>query len=218
MANKSLFKSLFGLRVPPADSVNEAGGRAYAFTPEHALAQYALTGCVNGTFYATAEEQLATVLRLAQTVSPAFIAKVAIHAREKGSMKDMPALLCAVLAVKDGEMLERVFPRVIDSMKMLRTFMQIVRSGAAGRKSFGTRPRRLIRTWLDARSDADLFAASVGNDPSLADVIRMVHPRPSSASRNALYGYVLDRPHDAAALPPIVQEYEAFKSRLTRIA
>ena len=38
--------------------------------------------------------------------------------------------------------------RVIDNGKMLRTFIQIVRSGAVGRKSLGTRPKRLVQRWL----------------------------------------------------------------------
>lgn len=37
MANKNLFASIVGRLLPKADVVNEAGGRAYAFSPEHAL-------------------------------------------------------------------------------------------------------------------------------------------------------------------------------------
>lgn len=216
MANKSLFKSLVGRLLPRTDTVNDAGGRAYAFSAEHALAQFAATGCLNRTFYATQEDQLQAVLTLAQKVEPAFLAKVALYARDRGSMKDMPALLCAVLAVRDGAMLERVFDRVIDSGKMLRNFVQIVRSGVAGRKSLGSRPKRLVRRWLETRSDEEVFYASVGNDPSLADILRMVHPKPASPSREALYGYLLGRAHDAQKLPPIVREYEAFKTSLNK--
>lgn len=89
--------------------------------------------------------------------------------------------------------------------------MQIVRSGAAGRKSFGTAPKRIIRAWLENRSNFALFRDAVGKDPSLADVIRMVHPKPSSNDRAALYAYLIGRKYDAAALPWIVREYEAFK-------
>ncbi len=215
MANKQLFQSRRGRQLPKADTINQAGGIAYAFSPAHALAQYAATGCLTQTFYATQEDQLETVLRLAQQVDSLTIAKVAIYARERGLMKDMPALLCAVLAVKDGELLGRVFHRVIDSPKMLRNFVQIVRSGVTGRKSLGSRPKRLVRSWLAARSDEDLFRASVGNDPSLADLLRMVHPKPGTRSRAALYGYILGQTHDAAALPAIVREYESFKARVS---
>ena len=33
--------------------------------------------------------------------------------------------------------MKAVFPRVIDNGKMLRNFVQVVRSGTVGRKSFG---------------------------------------------------------------------------------
>ena len=151
MANKTLFKSLAGKLLPATDAINEENAPAYAFPPKHCLAQYAATGCLNGTFYAGADEQLAEVLELCQKIDAEFIAKTALFCRERGYMKDMPALLCAVLSTKDRALLAQVFPRVIDNAKMLRNFVQIMRSGAVARKSLGTAPKRLIREWLDAR-------------------------------------------------------------------
>lgn len=107
------------------------------------------------------------------------------------------------------------FPRVIDNGKMLRNFVQIMRSGVTGRKSLGSLPKRLIGDWLERQSEAYLFEATVGQKPSLADVIKMVHPKPRSASREALYGYLIGRPHDAEALPKIVRDFESFKSNPT---
>jgi len=59
MANKTLFKSLIGKLIPATDATNEERAPVYALSPKHQLAQYAATGCLNGTFYATAGEQLA---------------------------------------------------------------------------------------------------------------------------------------------------------------
>ena len=126
-------------------------------------------------------------------------------------MKDLPALLCAVLAVRDGALLAAVFPRVIDNSRMLRTFVQIVRSGQVGRKSLGTLPRRLVREWLGARSEQQLFHASVGSSPSLADIIRMVHPKPGSPTRANFYAYLLGHPCDLALVPERIRQFEAFK-------
>jgi 60 kDa SS-A/Ro ribonucleoprotein len=212
MANKNLFGSVFGRLIPPALRRNEAGGRGYARTPEDALAQYAATGCLNATFYASAETQLDSVLPLAARVPVEFVAKTAVYARERGFMKDMPALLAAVVAARDARLFDRIFDRVVDTPRMLRTFAQITRSGVTGRRSFGTAPRRAIRRWFEARSDDQVFAASVGNAPSLADVVKMVHPLPATATRAALYGYLVGRTSDAEALPPLVREFEAFKA------
>jgi 60 kDa SS-A/Ro ribonucleoprotein len=159
MANKNLFQTIAGKLLPKTDAVNEALGQAYAFTPKHQLAQYAATGCLNTTFYADAGEQLAKVIELCQMIEPKFIAKTAIYARQRGFMKDMPALLCAILAVRDVKLLEAVFPRVIDNGKMLRNFVQILRSGVVGRKSLGSAPKRLIREWFNSRDDEAIFKA-----------------------------------------------------------
>jgi len=211
MANQTLFQTIRGAFAPVTDSTNLAGAPAYRFSDEHALAQLASTGCLNGTFYASAADQLDSVLQLAMKADVRFVAQTAVYARREGFMKDMPALLCAVLAARDTTLLEAVFPDVIDSGKMLRTFVQILRSGAVGRKSLGSAPKRLVRRWLERTSDEQLFRASVGNSPSLADVIKMVRPRPGSARREALYGYLIGRPYDSNALPALVADFERYK-------
>lgn len=218
MANKSLFATFTGQAVPKADTVNQAGGAAYTFTPKHALAQYAVTGCLNSTFYASASQQLETLLSLAAQVEADFVAKTAIYCRTKGYMKDTPALLCASLARRDVAALASVFDRVIDNGKMLRNFVQIVRSGVTGRRSLGSAPKRLVQRWFDQRDDAQIFRSSVGQVPSLADVIKMIHPRPSSESRETLYGWLIGAPHKEEALPEIVRQFEAFKRGYSKVA
>lgn len=153
MANFQLFQSFRGKNLPTANTVNSEGARAYAYPSKHQLAQYAATGCLNRTFYASAETQLETVLALCQEVEPAFIAKTALYCRKQGHMKDMPALLTAVLSVRGREYFPAVFTRVIDNGKMLRTFVQIMRSGVVGRKSLGTRPKQLVQQWLNTTSE-----------------------------------------------------------------
>src|SRR5437773_10813485 len=216
MANKTLFKSLIGKLIPATDAINEERAPAYALSPKHQLAQYAATGCLNTTFYATGDQQLAKVLELCADIDAEFIAKTAVFCRERGFMKDMPALLCAVLSVKDRDLLKVVFPRVIDNAKMLRNFVQIMRSGAVGRKSLGSAPKRLVREWLDARDPATLFKANVGQDPSLSDIVKMVHPKPKDEAREALFGYFIGREYRQDALPEVARDFEAYKNGKSR--
>jgi 60 kDa SS-A/Ro ribonucleoprotein len=212
MSNKNLFQTVKGMFTPKADTINEAGGLAYKLSPKAALAQYAATGCFNQTFYADASEQLEKVLALAKELDAEFVAKTAIYAREKGFMKDMPALLVAVLSTKDKALFEKTFPRVIDNGKMLRNFVQIMRSGATGRKSLGSLPKRLVREWFETRKAETVFKQSVGQSPSFADVLKMVHPKPKDAEREALYGYFIGRDIDRDKLPEIVKAFERFKN------
>ena len=58
----------------------------------------------------------------------------------------------------------------------------------------------------------DLMAAATGNDPSLADIVRMVHPSPQDgAARRAFYGWLIGKPYDVAALPVEIAAFEAWK-------
>lgn len=211
MANKTLFPNARLAAIPRTDTVNRENAPAYALEPKHALAQYAATGCFSNTYYATAEEQLDQVLALCGRVEPAFVARVAIHSRTRSYMKDMPALLCAWLSTRDARLHESVFGRVIDNTRMLRNYVQILRSGAVGRRSLGSAPKRLVREWLARQSVEALFTGSVGQSPSLTDIVKMVHPKPNERTREAFYGYLLGRPHDVDALPELVSQYERFK-------
>ncbi|MGC4095133.1 MAG: TROVE domain-containing protein [Polyangiaceae bacterium] len=211
MANKNTFRSASGALLPAANALNAAGAPAYALPAKHALAQYAVTGCFNSTFYASAEAQVKKVVDLAYEAPPEFVAKTAIYARERGYMKDSPALLCAVLSIAEPSLCAAIFPRVIDDVKMLRNFVQMVRSGVTGRKSLGTAPKRWIKNWLEARSEDALFRGSIGQSPSLVDVVKMVHPKPANDERRAFYGYLLNREFRAHHLPEIVKALEAFK-------
>jgi len=213
MANKSLFNTT--LAAEKADARNNAGGIAYSLSNEAALAQYVLTGCLNGTFYTTAEDQLETILLYAEAVDDRFLGQLAIYARQKGFMKDTPALLCAILASRNTEMLKEVFPQVIDNGKMVRNFVQIIRSGVTGRKSLGSAPRQLVRNWLNTASEKQLLNASVGQSPSLADVVKMVHPKAVSTEMNAFYAWLIKKDFKRAALPKETKAFETWKSNRT---
>ena len=89
MANRHLFRN------DDTNARNHHGAPAYGLTHRAALAQYAVTGCLNHTYYASAQSQLADVLRLCRGVDSEFLGKTAVYARTRGYMKDLPALLCA---------------------------------------------------------------------------------------------------------------------------
>jgi len=226
MASKILFPGAKP-SVQAADTVNEAGGAAYQMTPKMALAQLAVTGCLSNTYYVSDKMQLEAVLNAAVACDPEYVAKVALYAHEKGFMKDMPAVLAAYLAAMNGALLEPIFPRVINNGKMLRNFVQVIRSGALGRKSFGTRPKRMIQSWFESRKDGVVFTNSTGNDPSMADVIKLIRPVPGTVERSALYAYLLGKDKfkfqgqelvTSEHVPEEVKSFLAFKADPAKVA
>jgi 60 kDa SS-A/Ro ribonucleoprotein len=238
MANKNLFMS-DGSRVPAANTKNAAGGRAYEMSAKQALAQIAATNTFNSTFYVGADENLKIAKDAAMSLSndPEFIAKAAVYSRTKSYMKDMPAFLTVILAGLDTKLFRKVFPLVIDNGKMLRNFVQIGRSGQTGRvfNMSASACRKAIRHWFDEKSAYSIFRSSVGNDPSMHDILRMARPRPNTEEKAALFAYLLgarfdketrsfkmfnkdgsikyEQPFDK--LPQIVREYENYKNTKT---
>ncbi len=210
--NKDIFKSLSSKHlVKSTNTSNKAGGVAYKLSSEKALAQLACTGTFNGTYYSSGEETLEDVLRLVQEVSPLFHAKLTIYSFEFAFMKDSSALLLATLMGRDNKLFKAVFPRVVRNGKTLRNFCQAVRSGVTGKKSFGSSAKKMIQSFLNYRTDTQLLEDSVGNDPTLVDVIKMVHPKPPTQAREAFYAYLLGREVAFEKLPQVVQEFETFK-------
>ena len=217
MANKSLFASLKS-RFFRADTINEAGGRAYKFNAKHALVQLAATGCFNGAFYATADEQLATVKTLIDQVDDSsFLAKLAVYSRERAMMKDMPVALLVALSKRDPALFRKAFERVVDNGRTLRTLVQFVRSGQFGRKSLAYSLQQAVQRWLNAASVEKLLSASIGSAPSLRDVLRLARPTPKDNARRALFGWLTDKavekwaPATEADLPEEVTALAAFR-------
>jgi 60 kDa SS-A/Ro ribonucleoprotein len=162
MANTTLFSSIKS-KLPRTDTRNEAGGRAYQFAPKHALAQMAATGCFNGVYYESAESQLDELRAAVDHVDDnVFLAKLAVYARERAYMKDMPAALLVVLSKRDTQLLHRVFDRVVDNGRVLRTMFQMIRSGQFGRTSLSSSLQRAFQRWLNKASVDKLLSASIG--------------------------------------------------------
>jgi 60 kDa SS-A/Ro ribonucleoprotein len=200
---------------PVTDTTNTAGGKAYNTGAKHTLAQIACTGTFNGTFYADGEH----TLKLAeQAISelwndPQYIAKVAIYSREKGFMKDLPAYIVAKLAGIDTKLFRQTFRKVVDNGKMLRNVIQIARSDKLGKKknlSSGTW-RHALRDWFASRDVRQLFHAAIGNDPTMADIIKMSRPRPETSEKGVLYRYLIGKPVNIEELPEPVRSYEIYR-------
>ncbi len=212
------------IRQDAANTINHAGGTAYEISAKHGLSQLLVTSCLNGTFYCSSKEQVDSILTLAQQCNdPLFVAKIAVYAHRIAYMRESPAALCAWLAANHADILENIFPQVIDSGEMLRKFCNHIRLGKFGRKSFGTKIKRLINNWFDKQAGQFIFRGSIGNNPSMGDVIRMTHPKPQDEEKSALFAYLLDHKIEngvikttrqekpVSHLPAIVQEYESWK-------
>jgi len=188
MANKSLFASITSMLVR-GDWVNEAGGPAYKYEPKHALAQMAATGAFGTTYYADAKSQLDQLLKLIDEVNDnEYLAKLAVYSRERAYRKDMPAALLLVLSKRDTALMHRVFDRVVDNGRVLRTVFQMTRSGQFGRpgrmgRGLSSSLQRAFQRWFNEASVSKLLSASIGNDPKLICIDLQPHGTTQAAER-----------------------------------
>jgi len=156
---------------------------------------------------------LVEVRTLAGLVSETFLAKATITAAEAGQHK-VGALLLAVLTVRDVELLARVFPRAVRDPETLRRYVAFLRSGRFGRKSFGTRPKKLVQDWLNAcpvevlRAEAFLFR------PSLTDIVRFTHPKPVDLDHQTVFGWMVGRPTNVLDLPISIRHRDMVERRV----
>ena len=207
-------KDIFSSASSSQDMVKtNQGGMAFQLKDKAALAQYALTGVFKDTFYTTAIQDFEKIKELTEKLTnrdDEYIAKLALYARKFGNMKDMPAYLLAVLSTRNIELTKKIFNRVITNGKMLRTFCQIIRSGQAGRKSFGSGLKNVINLWLNTAMPHMLLNA-IGTNPSLKDIISMTHPKPIDEERKHMFAYFLNKEYDVQKLPEIFKQYILYK-------
>ena len=109
--------------------------------------------------------------------------------------------------------MERIFGRVIDTPRMLRTFVQMVRSGVTRRQSFGSVPAArdppLARSLAPTkRSSRPRSATSRRWRTSSGWCTRSRRRRSARRSTATCSAANVDRD----ALPPLVQQFEAFKA------
>lgn len=189
MSNKQLFAGKRASLVP-----NAAGGKALNPGAEHGLAQMAVSCTLADSFYTSGEAQLKEVLALCEGASSEYIAKLAVYARYQG-MKDMPCLLLTHLTNRDDArgLVNSIFPVIIHNGRMLRNFFQMTRSGLFGRRSFNGQTQRLMQSWFRNRTADQVFENSVGSDPSMKDVLRLVRPTPKTDEQSAMLAYLVDK-------------------------
>lgn len=216
MSNSNIFSTKTKKTGFSTNTKNNAGGDAYEFDPKHCLAQIAATNTFSGTFYATAERNfnLAKEAALRLKNDPEFIAKVAIYSRDKSYMKDMPCFLTVLLSDISKPLFRKVFRRVVDNGKMLRNVIQMARSGAVTGKKVNVSSgswRHAIQEWFNTQSSSSIFKASIGNNPTMHDILRMSHPKPNSIEKQSLFAYLSGKEFDFEKLPDQVKKLQEFK-------
>ncbi|QHS57341.1 TROVE domain-containing protein [Mucilaginibacter sp. 14171R-50] len=79
-------------------TVNYAGAKAFALSPEMELYTAVVTWSLNDSFYEKDEARLARLQKLIAACNPVFVGKLAVYARTKMYMRSVPLVLVTELA------------------------------------------------------------------------------------------------------------------------
>ena len=185
MANKTLFSSLKSLLAAPTPATRRAAWPT-ACRPSTPWRSSPRPAASTARFTPMPRSSSTTLKTLVDQVDDnAFLAKLAVYSRERALMKDMPAALLLVLSKRDTRLFRKVFDRVVDNGRTLRTLVQFVRSGQFGRKSLSTSLQRAVQRWLNT---ASVEQAAVGLDRQRSEPARRAAPGSADADRTTPAG------------------------------
>jgi 60 kDa SS-A/Ro ribonucleoprotein len=190
-----------------------AGGNAYSLDNDTALAQYAVTGIFKNCRSASPKVSVDQLLEFARACEPKYVAQVAIYASECGDIRDTPVLLTAYLStVEDKTWFNKAFDTVIYNVGQLRKFTTVIRSNTVGRRNMSASSiKKAVQRFFDNKTADRLFWQNIGSTPTLADVVKLTHPRPNTLAKDAYFAYLTNKPCAMADLPEKVRHFEAFK-------
>lgn len=192
-------------------TVNNAGGAAYTVEDKNLLAKLVCTSFFGDTFYTEAADQLDKVKELAYKVDVKFLASCAIYARVIANMKDTPAVLLAAVRDRDKSAYRQIFNKVVTDARILRGLVSVIKSGKFGSKNLVNADRKLIDAWLMALTPIQVWRQSLGNNPSLADVMMLAHPSAhKDPERDAVYALIV-KGTATPGLPQIIKDFLRFK-------
>ena len=175
---------------PRADTVNYAGGEAFAETPKLELASIMLASTLQDSFYRSGDATAARLKELiGQMSDKRFVAKAAIYARKEAGMRSITHLAAAELAksVKGADWTARFYDRVVhrpdDAIEILAAYR-----GAHGKVIPNSLKKGLGRAL--ARFDEHQLAKyrKARADISLVDVVNLVHPPATEALSKLVKG------------------------------
>ncbi len=205
---------------------NREGAPSYQRSLQERLLGVLTTGTLGDTFYASGKELAAeavTVITEAREACPHFLARALVWARQYGMMKTLPTLGLLILSAggKTRQLFEQAFTQVILTPDDLRYFVATALGGTIpGRKGLGGISVEPVRTFLANISEyhAVKYGSANSTDVSLADIVRLSHPKPATAEAAERLGWLIRGKKALGVNPssnPQIRAFEQLKRAKT---
>lgn len=180
--------------VNSTKTVNHEG--ATAFKLDKALDLYAatVTSTLSNKFYESQDGRVSRIRDLIKTNDPAFVAKLAVYAREKMYMRSMPLVLAVELAkIHSGDSLVRkATSRVIaraDEITELLSYYQIANERENTKKldKLSAQIKRGLNDAFNKFNEYNFAKYDRAGEISLKDALFLIHPSPKDKDQYEIF-------------------------------
>ena len=164
-----------------ADAVNHEGEKAWSKSDAELLRQFAMTGTLGASFYATAKETTDEALELLNRADADSIADAIVIGRNDGFIRTFPLLGLVELSKKSPEKFKSVFNKIVKTGNDLIDFIELCKSV----RGLGRSIKTVISEWIKNNTN-EYYAQKYRNQ--IADAIRLVRYR---GDCDPIFGYIL---------------------------
>lgn len=178
--------------------VNHEGARAFVCTPEMELYTAVATTVLNGQFYEDDVKRLQRIRDLIEKTDAAFVAKLAVYAREQMNLRSVPLVLAVELARhhKGDDLVSRLTERVIQRADEITELLALY-SQANQRtdlKRLNKLSKQLQKGLGAAFNKFDEYQFAKYNraaQVTLKDALFLVHPKAKDEAQQALFDKIV---------------------------
>lgn len=173
-------------------TVNRSGYAAYKMSDKEQLVTAVLTTMFGEPkFYGSTDEKVIQLAVECAKADPAFLCRLACYARNVGNMRSISHVLTAVIAREAHEYTRRTIRNVVVRPDDITEIMSCYQTFYG--KPFPNAMKREIASVIQRFDEYQLAKYNGGHKSlKLRDVLRITHPVPQSAEKEALFRKVLD--------------------------
>lgn len=201
MKLNKLLKMAESLRQRPDATLNHEAGLAFKPSAQLELYQRACTCLIEDRFYTRAEQQLLDLRAAIHQCERSYVLKLANYARNQMHLRTLPMILLAEASVMHSgnsqeaksdvrQYVSKIVRRADEPAELLAYWINKLGAGTKAKL-----PNALKKGLSDALRQFDEYQLAKYNrsgEVKLRDVLMLVHARPDSTERAALYKRVLE--------------------------
>jgi len=177
---------------------NYEGAVAYSLTPELELYSAVVTSMLSNKFYESESDNLERIQKLIHKVSPEFVAKLAIYAREKMYLRSIPLVLVTELAkIHNGDnLVSKAVSRVVsraDEITELLSYYALANKRSDTKKlgKLSTQIKKGLEYSFNKFDEYNFAKYNRKREVTLKDALFIVHPTAITKEQQELFNKIV---------------------------